>query len=202
MSTKNQLKTEVQIKPKRSQTVLVSWTILAGVCLATGFYFLWEDKNHAWVPLLSGFAIFGLIVFSWFKSQKDTDLEHASPTILQHCDGSLVQIDARALMAPDGIQLLEKIMSIFANRIPLPEPDGIIDSKGNPIPNSQDRAIEIVDKANDEARKLTDIAAKNFGINAEAATYTANFNPEVKLEFNKSETLKTIEVNRIEEAET
>ena len=193
------INTDVALKPQGSQIVLVSSTILAGICLVISFYFLWMDKDHAWIPLLVGASIFTSVVISWFKSQKDTDLNHANPTTLQNNDGSLVQIDTRALMTPEGIQLLEKIMSIFANREPLPEPDGMIDDKGNPVPDSQSRAKDIVDRANEEAKNLTDVAALQFGITVEPTTNASDFTQEAKLEIDEDDILNTVKINKIEE---
>ena len=201
MPIKTHINTDIELKPQGSQTVLVVSTMLAGICLLSGFYFLWKDKGSAWVPLLIGVGIFGSVILSWFKSQKDIDLKRTSPTTLQNNDGVLVQIDTRALMAPEGIQLLEKIMTIFANREPLPEPDGIIDSKGTPVPNSQNIAKGIVDRANEEAKNLTEVAAKNFGIEVEPTIYTTKSCKGIKIEFDKDETLNAIKVNKIEELE-
>lgn len=165
MTYKANLNADVKMKSTRSQVVLNLMTILAGICLFVGFAFLWKNKDNAWVPLSIGLAILIPVFVAWFVAQKDTDLEQAKPTILTDAAGNKLSTDTRALMSPDGIQSLEKLFSLISHRAPLPEPDGIVDATGKPIPDTKDEAIARVAQANNEAQEITDLAAKKFGFN-------------------------------------
>ena len=48
--------------------------------------------------------------------------------------------DARSLGPDSGRTLISELVSVFAHRKPLPEPDGLIGTSGNPIPGSADEA--------------------------------------------------------------
>ncbi|MCU7805484.1 MAG: hypothetical protein KZQ96_20025 [Candidatus Thiodiazotropha sp. (ex Lucinoma borealis)] len=168
MESHAQLNTSVQVIPARSQVVLVSFILLAAICLLSGFAFLWENKQFSWIPLGLGTIISCSVVFAWFKAQKDTDLENAKPTIMQDGSGNQITTDTRALASPESVQNMERLFSVLKHREPLPEPDGLIDSSGNPIPSSQREAIDRVNAANNEAQQLTNIAIEELGIENDA----------------------------------
>ncbi|MBM1143634.1 hypothetical protein GN155_007585 [Alcanivorax sp. ZXX171] len=124
---------------------------------------MWEGKSDAWIPILIGMCVFFFVVFAWWRAQKDTDLENSNPTTVLDGSGNQITTDTRALMSPDGIQHMERIISALAHRAPLPEPDGLIDHEGNPIPNTKEDARLRVDAANHEAQTATNNAAGALG---------------------------------------
>lgn len=163
MAPNAKLSAEVQVKPTRSQVVIVSLILLSGVCFVSGFIFLWENKSHAWIPLSIGLLVIVASVIAWFKSQKDTDLEGSSPTSFTDNTGNQMVTDTRALMSPEVVQNMEKLFCTLAHREPLPDPDGTIDDKGNPIPNSEEEARERVANANEQAKEITSAAFCGLG---------------------------------------
>ncbi|MEW8352661.1 MAG: hypothetical protein AB2665_02580 [Candidatus Thiodiazotropha sp.] len=164
MDTGAKLKTDIQVRPSRSQVVLVSLIVLAGICYLSGFLFLWEDKQYSWVPIILGVVLSAVVVAAWFKAQKDTDLENSSPTIVRDNIGNQIATDTRALMSPEGIQNMERLFSALTHREPLPEPDGIIDEFGDPVPNTLQEAQKRVIEANLQAQNIADIASSEFGL--------------------------------------
>lgn len=167
MESQAQLHTNVQVTPVRSQVVLVSLILLAGLCFTAGFAFLWEDKPFSWVPLLFGTLLCSAVIVAWFRAQKDTDLENAKPTTMQDGAGNQITTDTRALASPESVQNMERLFCALTHREPLPEPDGLIDRLGNPIPDSKEEAIVRVTEANNEAQRLTNIATAGFGTEVE-----------------------------------
>lgn len=167
MASKASLNTSVQVRPSRSQVVLVLLILVSAGCFFTGFAFLWEGKDSSWVPLSIGVFLCAFVVFAWFRAQKDTDLENSSPTTFADGSGNQITTDTRALMSPAGVQNMERLFSVLAHRSPLPEPDGLIDDKGNPIPNTEKEARARVRAANQEAQAVTDKAVDILGVRSE-----------------------------------
>lgn len=165
MNYKANLNTDVNITPSRSQVVLVALIAVICICFLVGFFFLWEEKDYAWVPLSIGLIIVLMVLYAWFKAQKDTDLEHASPTTLTDAAGNAISTDSRALMSPVGIQAVERIYNLISHRVPLPRADGVVDSSGKPVPNTEAEANTRVDKVNSEAQEIIKIAADELGLN-------------------------------------
>ncbi|WP_148261964.1 hypothetical protein [Methylomonas methanica] len=158
------MNTDIQVKPSKSQVVLVSLIILSGICYMAGFLFLWENKTHAWVPLIIGTSIIIPSIFAWFKSQKDTDLENSKPTSFTDGRGNQIVTDTRALMSPEVVQNMERLFCTLTHREPLPEPDGILDKNGIPIPNTVDEARSRVDQANQQAQEIASTASIKLGM--------------------------------------
>lgn len=168
MVSKATLNTGLKVRPSRSQVVLALLTLVSAGCFFAGFAFLWEGKDNSWVPLSIGVCICVFVLFAWYRAQKDTDLENSSPTTFVDGSGNQITTDTRALMSPDGVQNMERLFSVLAHRAPLPEPDGLIDSKGNPIPNTEEEARERVIKVNQEAQALTSEAVDILGMRSES----------------------------------
>nr|VFK59955.1 MAG: hypothetical protein BECKUNK1418G_GA0071005_100957 [Candidatus Kentron sp. UNK]VFK70179.1 MAG: hypothetical protein BECKUNK1418H_GA0071006_102457 [Candidatus Kentron sp. UNK] len=148
--------------------VLVSLIFLAGVCFISGFAFLWESKDYAWVPLSIGAILCLFVIVAWFRAQKDTDLENATPTTVADSFGNQITTDTRALTSLVAVKNIGELFTDLMHREPLPEPDGLIDDKGNPIPNTEREAKNKVDQANDKAKEITNLATNAFGIPAES----------------------------------
>jgi len=61
---------------------------------------------------------------------------------------------------------MERLFTAISHRAPLPEPDGLVDSQGNPIPNTESEAKNRVAKVNAEAQEITNLAIGALGIPA------------------------------------
>lgn len=151
-----ELRTGIDLKPERSQVFVVTLALISAICLSVGFLFLWFKPEYSWVPLAIGLCIVGGSIYTWKKSHKDIDLVNATPTSISDKRSGLdITTDTRVLAAPEIVKQLERLFSSLSHRIPLPEPDGLVDNKGSPVPGKKQEAIERVQKVNEEAADLT-----------------------------------------------
>ena len=157
-------KTDVKLKPERSQVFVVALAVISGISLVAGCLFLWHKPVYSWVPFLFSVLFGGTSIFAWTKSHKNIDLAGAAPTTISKSGANIqVSTDSRALTSPETIQALEKIFALLGHREPLPEPDGLIGADGKPTTGSKLEAEARVRQANDEASRLAKDAAILFG---------------------------------------
>lgn len=151
-----ELRTGIDLKPERSQVFVVTLALISAICLSVGFLFLWFKPEYSWVPLTVGLCIVAGSIYTWQESHKDIDLANATPTsISDKRSGVDITTDTRVLAAPEIVRHLERLFSSLSHRIPLPEPDGLVDNRGSPLPGKKQEAIERVQKVNEEAADLT-----------------------------------------------
>jgi len=150
---------KIRITPKRSQVFVFTLAIIGGGSLIIGFYFLWKKPNISWVPILIGLALIGASYKAWNDSRENIDLADSAPTTIR-CDehGFEVTTDSRSLLQPNALTIFENFFSIMGRRMPLPDPDGLINSDGTPAPEKRDIAIDLIHKIN-ETTKMSTIEA-------------------------------------------
>ncbi len=163
MASNATFNTDVAVSSSKSQSVIVIVSLAATICYLIGFAFIWFEKNYIWIPFAAGTLLYLFVFCAWFKAQSDTDLDSSVPTSISDSRGITVSTDARSLKSPELIQLLNNVFECAANREPLPEPDGLVDKEGKPIPNSKMEATEKVVQANKRAQKLVDNMHNIFG---------------------------------------
>jgi len=152
----------VQILPRRSQIFVALLALMSAAAFLIGCLFLWHGKPDSWVPLSFSVVFLFSATAAWLTSHKNTDLHGAHPTRVQMTSNGLqVEADSRVLASNQQFQQLEKIVSMVGHRAPLPEPDGLVSSSGQPLPVERANAMERVRQANDEAERAT-IAAAQF----------------------------------------
>lgn len=140
--------TSFNVRPARSQVVLVSLTVMAIVAVLLGGILLAMDKTGGWIFVVLSAALCAAVVWCWRQSQRDTDLAQSHATQLVMADGTNISTDSRLLGSPEAFQNFAKLIAAFASLQPLPEPSGLAGPGGILIPNSQQKAIEIVDGIN------------------------------------------------------
>ncbi len=150
------------LSPNKSQVLLLAF-LLSGICsYIVGFYFLWFEKQVGYLSVTIGTLMMLLTFYAWFKSQKDTDLV-SSATILEDSHaGFKLTTDSRLANSPEGVDAICKFLETASLRKPLPSADGVIDSNGQPIPSSQEKAECIVNEANQIAQSLVDQMLHSF----------------------------------------
>lgn len=141
------------IVPLKSHSFLVALLFVSIFCLAVGFYFLWNEKGYAWVPLCVGVGLSAAGVFGWFSSRHEVDMEGAVTTEIANVNGISVKTDSRSLSSQETVNNLEKLILAMNHRIPLPHANGLVDDLGNPIPNSDGEANRVVDSINSDVRE-------------------------------------------------
>ena len=167
-------RTQIKIKPTGRHAFVVTLAVIGGVCLLTGFGLLgFGSALRAAVPITIGLLLEVGAYVAWWHSQKDVDLnEGIATTIIDPQTGMQLTTDTRAIIAPKSVSQFANLFGTLAHRQPLPEPDGLIDDKGAPVPEGK-----------------ADAVAKVQFINAEIGTNTmqaigvlAGVNDEAKIE--------------------
>lgn len=148
------LAAKIDIKPIRSQALLVVFGLGSIICFLAAFLFIWYNKNPA-LPLLIGF-LFSVGAFAgWLISRRDIDFADNVPTIVSDYKGNFVQTDSRTLASAETLKNFEQLVSGVCHRRPLPEAEGLVDGEGEPIPNSAREAKRRIDEANSHAQVVT-----------------------------------------------
>ena len=148
------LKASVNLTPPGSHVVILSLISILGISLLAVFVFVLYDENY-WIPLTVSAVLLIVVVVFWFRSHRDIDHVSISPTTLSTTDGNnstTLSMHPRAKHSAEELAAMERIFSMMRNRSPLPDPDGLVDNKGEPIPNSQHDAQERIALTNDRIR--------------------------------------------------
>ena len=145
----------VSLTPPGSHVVILSLIAILGISLVATFAFVFYDANY-WIPLIVSTVILIVIVVFWLRSHRDIDHASITPTTLSTTDGNnstAISLHPRAKSSAEELAALERILSTMRNRSLLPDPDGLVDDKGQPVPNSQHDARERIASTNDRTRK-------------------------------------------------
>lgn len=157
-STNLQASASFDVRPVRSQVVLVGLTIAAIVALLIGGGLLALDKASGWPFVAISGALCASIVWCWRQSQRDTDLAQSHPTKVVLADGANLSTDSRLLSSQEGVRIFAQVVEALALRQPLPEPFGLAGPEGVLIPNSKQDAVNVVARINEETQKFHDQA--------------------------------------------
>lgn len=155
-SFRTNLNASVNIKPKGSQSIVFLLTIAFIVCLVAGFVFTIWDKNY-WPPFGFAGVLLLVVVILWLRSHRDIDTPPPPPTNIVSADGTSVtsiSTDSNLVSSIGGIEGLSSLLSIVVHRMPLPEPDGLVDNQGKPIPQTESEARDRVETANKTAVEI------------------------------------------------
>lgn len=144
--------TAISLSANKSQSIPLALIVLAGISLIATLVFLGIAPERCWLPLLLtlGFSIAGGTL--WWRSHKAAELEGGSHTEIHDVTKGLRLVtDSRSLESPLAVQNLASLLTQICHREPLPEPDGMIDSAGNPQPDRKQEASAAVSYANQQA---------------------------------------------------
>ena len=148
-------KTSVSIVPTGSHVVVLALVGTLVLSLGCSFLFIWHDLNY-WPPLVSAGILFVAIVFLWLRSHRHVDdrsLPPAEVTIKDGITETTISMHPRGLPSSEQLNNFENILSVIQHQRLLPEPDGLVNEKGNPIPRSEEEARQIVDAVNNEVKQ-------------------------------------------------
>jgi hypothetical protein len=146
------------VRPVRSQVVLVGLTITAIVALLLGGVLLGLDKHSGWAFFATSVLLCGAVVWCWKQSQRDADLAQSHPTKVVLSDGANLSTDSRLLSSPEGVRNMAQMLEALALRQPLPEPAGLVGPGSTLIPGSKQEAVDAVAKINMDTQKSHDQA--------------------------------------------
>lgn len=153
------LKASFKVTPRDSHVVLVVLALIGGICLLVGFAFLWQNVDYPWIPIVLGVGMLIVVGVLWVLSYEDVDARSSASTHIASSDGGrqiTVTTDARSLHSRERMEALERVISMVLRRHPLPDPDGLVDASGEPVPGSESAAKARVKTANDEAKQIFD----------------------------------------------
>lgn len=142
-------KTVAGLKPARSQVVLFALAIGSIGLIWQGGVLLADGKAGGWL-VGPGCLLIIAVVFGWFKSQPDVDLDKAIQTQFGLPDGTLLTTDSRVLKDKSATENLATILGALAERQSLPPAAALIDDKGQIIPNSAEAAQAHIAAINQE----------------------------------------------------
>ena len=156
-----EVKTDVSAKfslnPKLSQISIILSFAISAISFFSSFVFVWNQKDST-VPFFTGSLFLVVACIGWLRAQRAIDMSGAIPTEVIGSNGLRISTDTRAIESDSTVKNLSKIIQVLAYRHPLPKPDGLIDSNGNIIPNSECESHDLVDAINSENSQ----AAQNF----------------------------------------
>lgn len=164
-------RTQIKIKPTGSHAFVVTIAVIGGFCLLTGFSLLqFGSAQYAAVPIIIGLLMQVGAYVAWWHSQRDVDLIEGIPTtITDTYTGMQLTTDTRAILAPESVTQIARLFGMMAHRQPLPEPDGLVDARGAPVPETKADAVAKVKVINDEIETNTMQAIRALaGVNKNA----------------------------------
>lgn len=150
----SKVKASVRIVPTGSHVVILSLVIVLGICLTFVYYLISNNQDYWPLLIFSGFVLIVIVVF-WLRSHRDIDISPDSMIEIskKNSTGSKsISIPARGVLPVKKLEDLERIVSTMMYSSPLPEPDGLIDHQGNPIPDSSEEAKRRVLDANNQIK--------------------------------------------------
>lgn len=146
------------VRPARSQVVLVGLTVASIVALLLGGMLLALDKASGWAFVGISAVLCIAIVWCWRQSHRDTDLAQAHPTKVILADGANLSTDSRLLSSPEGVRNVAQLLEALALQHPLPEPTGLAGPGGVAIPNTKQEALVVVQRINSGVQRSHDHA--------------------------------------------
>ena len=162
----NKTKILFDISPKGSQVVIVSIVVVLFFSIISALIFDFTGKDPSLPVIFSAISGVIIIIF-WLISRKDIDNTALPVWSLTNISGArTTQLDMHpgSLSSQQKMKVLEKFLSNIQHRAPLPEPDGLVDKSGNPIPNSKEEARERVELANKQANEIRNKILSNTDV--------------------------------------
>lgn len=154
----SKVKASVRIVPTGSHVVILSLVIVLGICLTFVYFLISDDQDYWPILVFSGLILVAIVIF-WLRSHRDIDISPDSVIKISKKDGTgskSISVPAKGALPIEKLEDLERIISTMMYSSPLPEPDGLIDSEGNPIPDSSEEAKRRIIAANSQVREFVD----------------------------------------------
>ena len=171
-----EVKANVQVLPTHSQVYLVAVAVVAAIIVICGTILLMANHQSGWGFLFLAAAVLAAAFWAWQKSQPDTDMHQAHATQITLPNGTSVTTDGRMLKSAEGLQGLTGIIQEMLTRLPLPEPNGLVDGNGKVILDSAADAINLTSKINSETQSATNSLIDSLGLANNNQEITANIN--------------------------
>lgn len=146
---KGELKSQLKLDARGSQTVITIFAVSSGLLLTAGMYFLWHDRESWYIPTLVGLVGFALSYWMWHISHHRQDWERPPPTKISFGPEGELNIEfSNEPISSHGKSLIEKALEHVATHRQLPIPDGKIDNNGKPEPSKVNEVLQQIIAAN------------------------------------------------------
>lgn len=149
------IKAKINVAPKGSHAIIVPLILISGLCFVLAAMLAFYGKEY-WPFLLTGAGILFFVFISWLLSHRAIDDNTSPPITFSTEDGTQstsVSVPPGLLLDGDRITNLERVLSMIQHRAPLPNPNGLVDDTGEPIPLSEDEARRRVEAANNQVQQ-------------------------------------------------
>ena len=103
---------------------------------------------QSWIPFTIFIFLIIIVGIGWWRSQNSIDMSNANPTQITDSNGNNLITDTRVLESDNAIFQLGVLLQSFGARNPLPEPEGLVNENGERIPDTKDKAKEVVEEIN------------------------------------------------------
>lgn len=142
----------VTVSANKSQSLIVILGVTVAMLCSIGGILLYVYNPLYWIPFVFAGGVFiGCIILA-VLTHKNTDLAGAHATVIEAQGrdvGVKIVADPRIAIAS---QEIIPLITVLAKMTALPEPSGFVDKNLNPIPNTEQEAMQKVANINAEAR--------------------------------------------------
>ena len=144
------------MSPKGSHAVILGLVCAFIIAMGSSFAFLWFKPERCLLPFSCSAVLLIVIIILWFKSHKDVDSQTPVPTSFLDSDGTNITKITTDIRSSEGMKLMECLLSMAQYRRPLPDADGMVDNKGNPMPESESEARARIKFINSQVKEAAD----------------------------------------------
>lgn len=142
----------VTVTAKKSQSLIMILAITMAIMSIIACFLLYDHNPLFWVPFVPAGILLINCVFLALVTHRNTDLAGAHATVIESGgpSGFKIVTDPRVDIASKGIVPL---ISVLTNMHTLPNASGLVDKNLNPIPNTENQAMQKVARINLEAQQ-------------------------------------------------
>ncbi|HHJ4349423.1 hypothetical protein [Citrobacter freundii] len=151
----------VTVSANKSQSLIVILAVTMAIVCVIGCILVYVYNPLYWVL----FAVAGVLLIACIilavLTHRNTDLAGAHATVIEAggAAGVKIVVDPRVDIAS---QKFVPLLTVLSNMTTLPEPSGFVDKNLNPIPNTEQEAMQKVASINSEAQLACSEAIANI----------------------------------------
>ena len=148
------------LKPKGSHVLLCVLASIGAWIASWGADLIRQGETarmSGFVIFFTGILIIGAVVFGWLRSFTHRELAGGLTEVQRTADGHIsIRSDIRLFTDPNTLRGFTEVLNTAAHMQPLPQPAGVVDAKGNPVPDSEQRAAQLTAAINKQTQQYID----------------------------------------------